>query len=257
MSGFWAALRFLTVLPAPSDWGVDTDALSRSKPWFPVIGLLIGLAAVAVSLVLDHLLPDAIASVLLVAFLLSVSRGLHADGLADTADGFFSNKPRERILDIMRDSRIGTFGVLALAFVVLLKVAGLDAASNGSRLAAVFLAPMAGRCAMIQMLSTLPYAREEGLATVFYSRSTRSAVVVSTFSLFGLAFAVCGVPGLIVAAISTGMTHLFCVKCRRLIGGATGDTMGAACELAETAVLALAVAIQVTPPLMDFLKQDI
>ena len=96
------------------------------------------------------------------------------DGLCDTADGFFSVRPRERIMEIMRDSRVGAMGVMAIVLTVVLKVAALESHGVDTIWVVVLLMPLAGRCSLLVLMAILPYARPEGgLGTLFYSRSSK------------------------------------------------------------------------------------
>lgn len=242
MKPFFAAVRFLTILPVPTRWSGDAAALGRSTAAFPLVGLVIGGVAAAAAWGLFAVLPPLPASVLVVLLLVAVSGGLHMDGLADTADGFFSARPREQVLTIMRDSRVGTMGVLAIVFVVGLKVALLAAVAPAEAWLVVLLMPLAGRCAMVWMMNAVPYARgEAGLGAVFYRHRRRQQAIVAVAVLGAVAAAVAGWMGVVVmvavAALALGLSFY----AHRRIGGATGDTCGATCELAEIVPLLLLV----------------
>ena len=120
MKGFFAAMRFLTILPIPDSLSGGEKTLARSISYFPLAGLMIGLIAAAFDYAACRALPLLPASVLTVVILIALTGGLHMDGLADTADGFFSARPREWMMDILRDSRIGVLGVLAVIVLGLL-----------------------------------------------------------------------------------------------------------------------------------------
>src|SRR5512137_125405 len=121
MKSFLAAIQFLTVIPFPKDYMPREEDLGRSVPFYPIVGLLIGIMAATLGYLMEAVLPPLPAYATILIFLLAISGGLHMDGLADTADGFFSARPRDRILEIMRDSRIGVMGVIAVVCIVLLK----------------------------------------------------------------------------------------------------------------------------------------
>ncbi len=233
---FVAAFRFLTIFPLPGKLGTTKQELAGATPCFPLVGLLLGAIALPLVGLLQMLFPPAVTAVLTTLVLLAFSGGLHLDGLADTADGFFSSRPRERIFEIMRDSATGAMGVIALVVLLLLKTVCLSTLS-ASLLAAVFLMPIAGRTAILLMMAILPYARSQGgLATLFYSRRSK---LVGLWSLvfFGVAaWLTAGIRGL-AAVLAVGLLVIvFSWFCRAKIGGATGDTLGAACEMAETVV---------------------
>ncbi len=234
MKRFFAALGFLTVLPVPEGWGGGERELSRCAPFFPVVGLLIGAVAAGWAWGLGRVLPAWPASVLTVIALIGVSRGLHMDGLSDTADGFLSSRPRERILEIMRDSHVGAMGVMAIVCAVCLKVAALASLPEGVRWRAALLMPVAGRCALVVSMAALPYARgTEGLGALFYRGRSRMDAAWAVLFLGLVGGAAAGAAGLVASALSVALTLLFAVYTFRKIGGATGDTLGAACELAE------------------------
>jgi adenosylcobinamide-GDP ribazoletransferase len=245
MKGFFAALRFLTVLPLPGKWGCSESALTGSAPFFPLVGLLIGGIAAAVSFPLWRVFPALPAAVLIVLSLLGASGGLHMDGLSDTADGFQGSRSRERILEIMRDSRVGAMGVIAVVSVVAVKIAAL-ASLAGPRLVwiAVLLMPVAGRCAMVVKMALLPYARGEGgLGTPFYEKRPSFSAAWAVLVLLATGWLAGGPVGAIAGGAALITTLLFAAYTYRRIGGATGDTLGASCELAE-AVVALTFAAQ-------------
>ncbi len=241
MKIFFAAIRFLTILPLPGGWGNDEKALARSVPYFPIVGLLIGIFAAGFDEAVGRALPVLPASTLTILVLICLTGGLHMDGLADTADGFFSARPRDKMMEIMRDSRIGVMGVLAVVFVVMLKVTLLTNITI-SRWTLILLMPLAGRAAIVTLMTTLPYARSEGgLAALF----TGSRSWLHCLWAWGLMFAISGGVaqgvGLAGAFLALVVTSVFCLYNRNKLGGYTGDTLGAVCELAEMAPLLAAV----------------
>jgi adenosylcobinamide-GDP ribazoletransferase len=233
---FLAALRFLTVLrlPAVKD---DKRDLARSSLYFPLVGLLIGVAAGALDYYLvAMILPPLPASGIMVIALIAVSGGLHMDGLADTADGLLSSRPRERALEIMRDSRTGPMGVVAVVCVIVLKFASLASAPSGPRWAVVLLMPVAGRCALTMLMALQPYARTQGLASAFQTRKPAAAVVWAASALLIIGWISGGRTGLVAASVALIGTLLFASYTTARLGGYTGDTLGAGCELAEMLV---------------------
>jgi adenosylcobinamide-GDP ribazoletransferase len=247
MNSFLAALRFLTILPIPGQRGHAAADLSRSLWSFPLVGLLLGGLTAALFWAVGPFLPKPILAVLTVAVLLAWSGGLHLDGVADCADGFFSSRPRERMLEIMRDSRIGAMGVIGLVLLLALKMAALYSLPEAQFWRILLLLPLAGRVGILLMLALLPYARPEGgLATVFFAGSRRLAWLPGLVLLAATAWLTAGVVGLTGALLTLLLLLLFCYFCQAKIGGATGDTLGAACELSET-LLALCCAALLHP----------
>jgi len=232
-----AALQFLTILPLPRGLDLGTRAIGQGIWFFPVVGLLIGIAVAALDFGVSRILPPWPASALVVIALLIVSGGLHVDGLADTADGFFSSRPKERILEIMRDSRSGPMAVAAVVCVLSLKLsalASLAAEPALQRAGAIVLMALAGRCALVFQLILLPYARTEGgLCTVFAQAKSPLQGAWALAWLAAASWLLLGLAGVAVAAGVLLAGGLFALLCYRKIGGFTGDTLGAACELTE------------------------
>lgn len=234
---FLAALQFLTVIPIPAR--LDERDFERSPVWFPLVGLLLGGIVAVVDAVLAKMgLSGLLLSALSVGLLAALSGGLHLDGLADTADGFLSARPRERVLEIMRDSHIGTMGVLALIFVLAIKGAALTELTGPMRWKALLFAPLAGRCLQIGVMGLLPYARKEGgLAGVFLRRNNRGLVASSATVLCVVALLLLGFrEGLVLVFATAAVAVLLSLWSLRRIGGFTGDTLGATSEIVEAVV---------------------
>jgi len=239
-----AAIQFLTVIPFPKSFTGGEKELEKCLPFFPVVGLLIGIIIAAFDHVMGLIFPPLPASVMTVIAMTAISGGLHMDGLADTADGFFSARPRERVLEIMRDSRTGVMGVLAVVFVIVLKVSVLISLFPPLRPGIIVLMPLAGRCSFVVMMTALPYVRREGgLATAFgVGKSWLNVLWTSAFLLVAGWLAGHWM-GLAASFSALLMAALFSVYCFRKIGGYTGDTLGAGCEITEIipAIAALAL----------------
>jgi adenosylcobinamide-GDP ribazoletransferase len=235
--GFFTALRFLTILPVP--WWADRDHqfFSSCSKYFCIVGLVIGGGGFALTQAGAYFLPQALLCCFLLFYLSVISGFLHLDGLADCADGFFSARPKKQILEIMHDSRSGAMGVIALVLLLLFKFSSLLSIPPEKLPWVVLYMPLAGRCAIVLVMTWLPYAGNEGsLGKRFYGRknwripafSLIVLVLCGFFSGMGLMFL--AVSGIVVTSV------LFGAWCRKKIGGATGDTLGAVCELTETVV---------------------
>jgi adenosylcobinamide-GDP ribazoletransferase len=238
MKRLLAALRFLTILPLGS--GSSETDLAASVPFFPVVGLLLGAAGAALAWGLALVAPPAVAAVVVVLALAAFSGCLHLDGLSDTADGFFSSRDRKRTLEIMKDSHIGAMGMIAVVAVLLLKTAALASLPPHAWWPVVLLMPLAGRAALVVHMALLPYARTSGTGMIFYRKQHRPAAVYGLVVLglvCWLAFDYAGLNLRLAAAIWIAclvVCLLLAVYAYRKIGGATGDTLGAVCELIET-----------------------
>src|SRR3990172_12855656 len=159
MRPFLAALRFRTVIPLPGCRPACREELERALPYFPLVGLIIGGLLAIVDAGLRQFFPLFLTSVVLVILSLLISGGLHCDGLADTADGFFSSRPREQMLQIMKDSRTGPMGVMAIVAVIVLKVAAFTAVPAPLRWWTLLFTPPAAYGALMLNVSFLPYSR--------------------------------------------------------------------------------------------------
>lgn len=244
MKPFFAALRFLTLVRVPSAWCGDEADLSRSLNWYAVVGLLIGIGMALLDQVLCALLPGTLLpSALLVVALIAVSGGLHLDGVADSADAFMSSRPRAAMLTIMQDSSVGAMGALSIASLLLLKFAALASLTGAARWAVILLIPLAGRAALVLPLVMLPYARPGGLAELTRQQARPRHAWSAALLLLLSATLLLHTCGAIIAATVLLVTLLFGCYCRNKIGGFTGDTLGATCELAEltTVIAALLV----------------
>lgn len=237
MKKFLAAVRFLTIVPVPGGAGTAETDIAGSLPFFPVVGLLLGGVSAATAFGLSAVASPLVTAAVLVSALAAFSGAFHLDGLSDTADGFLSSRPKERILEIMKDSHIGAMGTVAVVLVLVLKFAAIASTTGANLTSALFLAPLAGRCSMVALMALVPYAREEGLGKLLYRGRRRAAAAWAAAVLLGGCMLAAGVRGLAPAAAAAAVVLAVAFVSKRRIGGATGDVFGAACELAETAVL--------------------
>ncbi|MEI6647079.1 MAG: adenosylcobinamide-GDP ribazoletransferase [bacterium] len=233
----WAAIGFLTILPLPAFCRQTEDDLPRSVPLFPLIGLFIGGVVGGSAYLTSGLLPPVVAVVVYVILLAIVHGGLHVDGLADTGDGFFSHRKTERILEIMRDTHIGTYGSLTLVSVLALKVAGLASMPASMWVKALFLAPVAGRCSMVLMLAMLPSARTDGMGILFKRGRSFWEVLWALSVLLLAAWFLLQWRGLVAVGAVLVCNVSFMGLCQSKINGFTGDTLGALSELSEALTL--------------------
>ena len=246
-AGLLVAMRFLTRLPIPFVRTLDPPPLTQAMGLFPVAGALIGAATGAI-LELAHfarLPPLACAAAALAASAL-ITGALHEDGLSDTADGFGGGATREDRLDIMRDSRIGAYGALALVLVTLARASllvSLLALPHWTAVALVACAGAFSRALIIDLLWATRPARRDGLS-VMAGRPSRN-VTLMALSLGGLGAGLAsgyllspaaGLLSLVAGGATLGLVRALAM---RKIGGQTGDVIGAAQVLTELAMLAV------------------
>ena len=234
---FLIALQFLTIFSIRKTVPFDEVGFGRSAAFFPLVGGLIGGLVWSLDLLLTPICPPMIRSVLLTAALAVCSRGLHLDGLADSADGFFGGRDRQHCLDIMKDSRIGTFGALALVGVLLLKVRALDLLAGEPRTTALVLAPLLSRWAHVGMTFRSCPARKEGLGALLVRNVHRRELLWASTSALVVTILLAGSVGLWLCVVVVGTTRALAYASHQRLGGVTGDTYGATGELVETVVL--------------------
>ncbi|KOX20213.1 cobalamin synthase [Saccharothrix sp. NRRL B-16348] len=228
------ALSWLTVLPVRvgSDQ-VDARAARRAIAFAPFVGLLLGAAATALLLLP---LPDLVAGFLVVGFLALATRGMHLDGLADTADGLGCYGPPERALAVMKDGGAGPFAVVALIVVLGAEAAAFPLVGWG----AVLLALTAGRAAFVLCcVRGVPAARPEGLGALVAGTQPRWTAVAWWAALAVAGFFVHPWQGPAAVVLAAALVVLLIRHTRKRFGGITGDVLGAACETATLTVLVI------------------
>ncbi len=237
---FVTALRFLTRLPLPPRPAATAARLAASPRWYPAVGLVVGGLGALVLLGAAPLVGPVVAALLATAATVAVTGAMHEDGLGDACDGLGGATP-ERALAIMRDSRVGTFGLLGLGLTVAVKVACLAALPEAVAVAALVAGHAGSRLACVASITTAGYARpggEAGGTAGFTARGIGRpalAVAAGTASLALAGFAaVAGIGAALAAAggLAAGGYTVRRVFERRL-GGYTGDTLGACQQLAE------------------------
>lgn len=231
-----SGLGFLTRLPMPARAGWEEGRLRRASRYFAVTGAMIGAAGAGVWLLAGLVLPAPLAAGLALAALLLLTGALHEDGLADCADGLGGGSTRERALEIMRDSRIGSYGALALILSAGLRWAALAALAPGAGALALILSGGIGRAMMVPATALAPYARRDGLGGMMAGGAgpLEIAAALGTALVLAIAGGLAGLLALIVAAGAAGAFLHFMV---RRIGGYTGDGLGAIAQLAEIAAM--------------------
>jgi adenosylcobinamide-GDP ribazoletransferase len=237
------AAAFLTRLTLPDPGLVAAGGLARAMRCFPLVGAALGLAAGAVHVVAAAVLPPFAAALLAVLALVVLTGALHEDGLADFTDGLGARGGRERRLEVMRDSRTGAFGVLALVFSVGLRTSALAALPHGWPATAALVAAAALSRALIPAaMQVMAPARPDGLGA---SAGVPDASVAAAAMGLALLAALAGGLGLgtilAILAAALGAALAVVAVARRVLGGYTGDVLGAVQQVAEAAAL-LAVA---------------
>ena len=234
---FLIAVRFLTRLPLPSSGAETGHDVERSVLFYPVVGLIIGMLLWAATGLISHVDSELRAALILAVWVV-LTGALHLDGLADTADAWVGGLgSRERTLAIMKDPCSGPAAVVALVLVLLIKFAALKELLTQNDAAALLLAPIIGRTAVLVLFLTTPYVRPSGIGAALARNLPRRATVVVVAG----AVAVMALLGGRAAIWPLSAAALLFIGLRawmiRRIDGMTGDTAGALVELTECAVL--------------------
>jgi adenosylcobinamide-GDP ribazoletransferase len=231
---FLSAIGFLTIIPIPS-WAINNNG--RQILYFPLVGLLIGCLLFGLDQLLSHLPYFEIRLIGDVLFLVIISGALHLDGMADSADGFLSHRPREQILEIMKDPRIGVMGVLAIIFCVLLKLVGIAGIIRSESLIWLAIAPALARTSQVIGLIFINHVPSQNiLAKDFYQQGEYFLLSYCPLP-FAILIYMNWVIGLITIIIFALLLSALLLYSKRKIGGISGDTLGATSETIETLFL--------------------
>ena len=239
------ALSFLTILPVGLGSATDIE-ISRSRGWYPIVGLLYGLLLVALvllwTLALGVPMFTPVLAALLVMAMAAANRFLHLDGLMDFCDAMWGGHTVERRLEIMRDSRVGSFAVAGCVSVLLVKYSALlSLLTMVPGLSGLLFFPIVSRWAMTLLLTVFPYGRQQGIGSAFATHVRPwLATGFALLTVAAVAWFLLGLAGiLILVVVSVVSLLLGWWASRRLGGGLTGDCYGAANEIMEVLALVL------------------
>lgn len=235
---FILMMQLFTRIPIEMELPIDKEDFYKGIKYFPLVGLVIGCLDALCYLVMIQLCPKNIAILLVCLFNILMTGAFHLDGLADTCDGIFSARPKEKILEIMKDSRIGTNGTIAIFFDLTFKIVFLLQTDASMILQSLIVAPVIGKTGMVILSHTCQPARKGGLGELFIGKTSNKdlligigiCVIVTGSLLFYRAVAVLGIN---LAAIAVYRKYIV-----RKMDGMTGDTLGAANEWGEVVALA-------------------
>lgn len=242
MDSFWIALQFLTRIHIVHRDHWDMEDFGKSVPYFAFIGIIIGILSTIVYLLSLAFLNQELAALFTIIFQFLITGGLHADGFMDTSDGLFSGRDRERKLEIMKDSRVGSNGVVGFVFLTLLKWQTLAALPPYAAIPMIILITAYSKCGIVMSIRLYPYARKEGMGKAFAYLSPSSSLPASFFTII-IATALM----LWMNASGTYFIALFFLAiafnltlnsyCTKHLGGLTGDTYGFVSEATECLLL--------------------
>jgi adenosylcobinamide-GDP ribazoletransferase len=237
------ALSFLTRVPAGTG-SVSPEEMATWVPFFPIVGALIGLSGAAAYLGARQLWSPLVAATLAVVVEVVITGGLHEDGLGDTADAFGGASDPADARRILNDPRLGTFGVLAVLLIVVLRIGTLASLDRWSAVAALIAGHATARAAAISVLGYEPVSTDSGLGAA-YARAIQTPGVVAAIA-WGLLIATVAIGPWVIpaAALSTCVAWGVGRGARRRLGGVSGDVLGAIQQCALVAVLLLAAAAE-------------
>ena len=237
------ALEFLTPLRLRRVVTWDDRTFGQSLGWYPAVGLLIGFVLLLLDRVLGELLPVAATSALLLAALALLSGGLHLDGIADTADGMALQGDRAQRLGVMSEGSVGPAGAMALAIVLIVQWSALASLEDPLRSAGLLIAPALARWTVAPIAVLFRPARPRGLGFALRQGVWPLAAPLSALTAFVAAFVLFGPQGLALPLVALAGALILSAAAARMLQGVTGDTFGAAIEIAQaTTLLTLVVA---------------
>lgn len=241
MKYFLIALQFLTIFPVEIKQNIEEKDYAKSLNFFPLVGLLMGICLSLVLFILNPL-PLPVEAAVLLIILTALSAGLHLDGFADTCDGFCSGvDSKEKILQIMSDSRSGVMGIVGVSCLLILKFSLLMTINRELLWKIIIIMAVFSRWVQTFSCVFLPYVKEKGKAQFFVLYSDKKKVIFNAILVLAGCIVFAGVKILFLLLLSFMAVYMFLLYARSKIGGVTGDIIGAASEITEAGVLFFAL----------------
>ncbi|HMW03404.1 MAG TPA: adenosylcobinamide-GDP ribazoletransferase, partial [Acidobacteriota bacterium] len=242
---FFIAIQFLTRLPVPVSHATTEEEIGRATAFFPMVGLIVGGSAAGIAMLAHPFFPHSTCVLAALVWMTLLTNGFHEDGLADSFDGFGGGWGKDQVLTIMRDSRIGSFGSLALIFLILAKYNLLSNLSFDQVWRWLIVAHVASRWTVLPLARWLPYARPEGQGKLVAKQINGQTLVFGTLTLVGTVALILPVKIAVTALmIPLAVVILSGLYYRERIGGLTGDCLGATNQLTEVSLYVTAVALR-------------
>ena len=254
-------MTFLTIFPLARNLNWEPSDVSNSRAFYPAVGLLMGLLLVGIEEGSSQLFSAPMTAAFLVAAMVIITRALHLDGLMDICDGVFGGFTPERRLEIMKDSRVGAFGVAGGVVVLLLKYAAfvtLLTIPGPGKVWALLLFPAISRWTMVVLLGAFPYVRTHGLGSPFHGSGIKVSTAIAGISILSAAILLGGFAGLGLLIGAMVMAWIMGLGMAKYLGGLTGDAYGATNEIIEMIVIIVATALAAQEwlePLPDLLER--
>lgn len=245
MKNFILMLQFLTRIPINITIDVDDNSFKKGIVYFPLVGLVVGILNALVYLLFIRFFPALITSVFITLFNVCLTGAFHLDGLSDTCDGIYSSRTKERMLEIMKDSRVGTNGVVAIFFDLCLRILLLSSISKTDAVKAILVSAILSRTMLVLLSYISEYARKEGgLGNLYIGKITLKTTILAILIGTFLAAVILQWKAILVVLPVIIITFLYNKYMKSKIGGMTGDTLGAAVELTEILVFFIFIIVQ-------------
>jgi len=238
---FFVAIQFLTRLPVPRALNSSETDIGKASAFFPLIGVIVGGGGALVFVGMQRILPLPASVLCAIVFATLITNGFHEDGLADSFDGFGGGWTKDSVLEIMRDSRIGTYGTLALIFVVLGKLVFLSSLPQGQIWRWLIVAHTAARWTILPLCAWLPYARVEGQGKLVAKQVGVLEITTGTVTLLLVILLLPSQAMFAALLVTTLVTLVSGLYFRARLQGITGDCLGAANQLTEVGLYVAAV----------------
>jgi adenosylcobinamide-GDP ribazoletransferase len=238
------AAQFLTRLPVVRGLKSSESELGKAAAFFPLVGVIVGAGAALVFVLVHRVLPLPASVLCAIVFAAFITSGFHEDGFADAFDGFGGGWTKDQVLEIMRDSRIGTYGTLALVFIVLGKLNFLSSLPAGQIWRWLIVAHTSARWTILPLSAWLPYARVEGQGKLVAKQVGALEIIAGTITLFLVLLLIPRRAALATLFVTTFVTFVSGLYFRARLQGMTGDCLGAANQLTEVGLYLTAVILQ-------------
>lgn len=231
MTSIIAAFQFLTISPTLIKRMFTAQEMGRAVGWFPLVGVVLGLLLYGINNMAQLIFPVSVSAAITLFAWIMFTRAFHLDGFMDTCDGLFGGFTADRRLEIMKDSRVGAFGVAGGVLILLTQYAALSASTN--LFVALILATTLGRWSSPLVIYWFPYAREDGLGIEMKRNVGSREVLLATSIMSITAWLVYGWPGFLFMVAAAAIGFLVAVYAMRLLPGLTGDIYGTVTSLVE------------------------
>ena len=245
MRHFLPAVQFLTRLPVPHRLATTEEQLGQAAAFFPLVGTIVGGGAAMTFALAQRILPLSVAVFLALGFAAFITSAFHEDGLADTFDGLGGGWTKDRALEIMRDSRIGTYGSLALIFLVLGKYTFLTALAPRQIWRWLIVAHTASRWTVLPLCMWLPYARPEGQGKLVARQINSVALLLGSVTFLLVLLLLPWRSAIVTLAVTMLIVLISGLYFKQRLDGITGDCLGAANQITEVSLYLAALLLAV------------